>query len=93
VAQSPGPTEPKDGRPAGYGLASFQDPSSTHVNLSQQEGYPMWERQCCHKSWPPGLTSGPPEPQFRPRHELNTPINTLLPLLVEGAKNVRFSFL
>jgi hypothetical protein len=30
------------GWPAGQGLASFQNLSSTHVNLNQQEEYPMW---------------------------------------------------
>jgi hypothetical protein len=104
MAQNLGPAEPKWGRPtappwpAGQGLSSFQNPSSTRVNLSQQEGYPMWERQCCHKPWPPGqvkwptgLTSGPPEPQLRPRHRLNPPINNLLLLPVESVKKVRFS--
>jgi hypothetical protein len=77
VAQSPGLTEPKGGRTdtpswlADLGLASFQNMSSTCVNLSQKEGYPMWKRWCYHRTWPPsqvkwpaGLTSGPPEPQF-----------------------------
>jgi hypothetical protein len=71
VAQSLGPAEPKWGRPAGQDLVSFRNPSSTRVNLSWQEGYPMWERRCCHKAWPPsqvkwlaGLTSGPLEPQL-----------------------------
>jgi hypothetical protein len=106
VAQSPMPTEPKDGRPTtppwpiAHGLASLQNPSSTRVNLSRQEGYPMWERWCCHKAWSPGqvkwqvgLTSGPPEPQFWPRHSLNPPINTLILLPAEGVKKVRFSLL
>jgi hypothetical protein len=85
-------------RPTGQGLVFFQNPSSTCVNLSPQEGYPMWERQCYHKSWPPGqamwsvgLTSGPPEPKLRPRHRLKPPINTLLLLHAEGVKKVRFS--
>jgi hypothetical protein len=90
VAQSPGPAEPKwAGWPsppwsADQGLASFQNPSSTRVNLSRQEGYLLWERWCCHKAcppgqvkWPPGLTSGPPEPKLWPRHRFNPPINTL----------------
>jgi hypothetical protein len=38
----------------------------------------MRERRCYHKAWPPGLKSGPPEPQLRPGHRLNPPINTLL---------------
>jgi hypothetical protein len=43
VAQSPGPAEPKWGWsapptwPVGQGLASFGNPSSTRVNLSQQD--------------------------------------------------------
>jgi hypothetical protein len=47
VAQSPGLVEAKWGQlapppwPVGQGLASFQNLSSTRVNLSQQEGYPM----------------------------------------------------
>jgi hypothetical protein len=106
MAQSPVPTKPKDGRsatppwPASQGLASFRNPSSTRVNLSRQKGYPMQEWQCCHKACPPNqvkwsavLTSGPPKPQFQPRHQLNPPINTLLLLPVEGVKKVRFSFL
>jgi hypothetical protein len=89
VAQSPGPAEPKWGRqaqspwPADHGLASFQNPSSTHVNLSRQEGYAMWERRCCQKACPPGqvkwlagLTSGPLEPKHQPRHQLNPPIRS-----------------
>jgi hypothetical protein len=104
LAQSLGQTQPKWGRPApppwpvGRGLASFQNPSSTCVNLSRQEGYPMWERQCCDKDWPPdqvkwpsSLTSVPPEPKLRPRHRLNPPINILLLLLAESVKKVRFS--
>jgi hypothetical protein len=95
VAQSSGPAEPKWGQQApppwlvGQGLASFQNLSSTHVNLSRQEGYPMWERRCYHKAWPPGQvkwpagpTSGPSEPKFWPRHRLNPPINTLLKSLI-----------
>jgi hypothetical protein len=85
-------------RPAGQGLASFWNLSSTHVNLSQQEKYPLRERRCYHKAWPPGqvkwsagLTSEPPEPKLHPRHWLNPPINTLLLLLVESVKKVRFS--
>jgi hypothetical protein len=105
VAQSPSLTEPKGGRPAtppwpaDQGLSSFQNMSSTRVNLSRQEGYPMWQTRCCHKAWPPshgkwpaGLTSGPLEPQFWPRHRLKPPINTLL-LLAKSVKKVRFSFL
>jgi hypothetical protein len=81
VAQSPGLAEPKWGRlapppwPTGQGLAAFRNPSSTCVNLSQQEGYPMWERRCCHKAWPSGqvkfpigLASGPRELKLWPRH-------------------------
>jgi hypothetical protein len=52
--------------------------------------YPTWERWCCHKAslpdqvkWPADLTSGPPEPQFQPRHQLKRPINTVLLLSVE----------
>jgi hypothetical protein len=81
----------------GHGLASFQNSSSAHVNLSRQEGYPMWERQCYHKAclpsqakWPAGLTSGPTEPNLSPRHWLNPPINILLLLLAEGVEKVRF---
>jgi hypothetical protein len=81
VAQSPGLTEPK-------GLTSS---TSTLVKLSRQEGYLMWQRQCYHKVWPPsqvewsaGLTSGPPEPQLQPRHQLKPPINTLLLLSAES---------
>jgi hypothetical protein len=104
VAQCPGPTEPKDGRsatppwPTGQGLAPFRNPSSTCVNLSRQEGYPMWEMWCYHKAWPPdqvkwpaSLTCGPPDPKLWPRHRLNPPINTLLLLPVESVKIVRFS--
>jgi hypothetical protein len=75
MAQSSSLAEPKWGRPTGQGLVSLQNQSSTRVNLSRQEGYPMWERRCCHKAWSPyqvkwptGLRSGPPEPQLRPRH-------------------------
>jgi hypothetical protein len=104
VAQSPGPAEPKWARsapplwPADQDLASFQNLSSTPGNISQQEWYPMWERWCCHKvwppdqvKWPPSLISGPPEPQLRPRHRLNPPMNTLLLLPTEGVEKVRLS--
>jgi hypothetical protein len=66
------------------GLEYFQNLSSTRVNISRQEGYPMWERRCYHKSrsssqvmWSVGVTSGPLEPKLRPRHRLNPPINIL----------------
>jgi hypothetical protein len=104
MAQSSGTAEPKWGRPTpppwpvSQGLMSFQNPSSTRVNLSQHEGYTMWERRCCHKAWLPsqvkclaGLTSGPLEPKLRPSHRLNPSINTLLLLPVEGVKKLRFS--
>jgi hypothetical protein len=106
VAQSSGPTEPKDGRPAtspwsvGHGLASCQNPSSTRFNLCRQEGYAVWQSWCYHKAWQPnqvkwpaGLRSEPPEPQFQPGHRLKPPINILLLLLAESVKKVRFSFL
>jgi hypothetical protein len=86
--------------PAGQGLACFQNPLSPRVKLSRQEGNPKWERRCSNKTWPPGqpsrlagLTSGPPEPQLWPRHQLNPPINTPILLLVESVKKVRFSLL
>jgi hypothetical protein len=47
MAQNSGPTKPTDGQPAtppwpvSQGFLSFQNPSSTRVNLSHQEGYPM----------------------------------------------------
>jgi hypothetical protein len=104
VAQSSDRTKPQDGRPAtplwpaGQGLESFRNPSSTHVNLSRQEGYRMWERRCCHKIWPPsqvkwpaGLTSRPPKPQFQPRHRINPPINTPMLPLAKSVNKVRFS--
>jgi hypothetical protein len=104
MAQSPGPAEPKWGRsapppwPAGQGLVSFRNPSSTCVNLSGQERYPMWERWCYHKvwllshvKWPADMTSRPPEPKLWPRHWLNPPINTILLLRAESVKKVRFS--
>jgi hypothetical protein len=103
VTQSPGPAEPQWGQPApppwsaGQGLASFQNPPSARVNLSQQEGHQMWERWCCHKAWPlgqvkwsAGLISGPLEPKLGPRHQLNPPINTLLLLPAKSVKKVRF---
>jgi hypothetical protein len=104
VAQSPGPTEPKWGRlvphpwPAGQGLAYFQNLLSPHVKLSQQEGNPKWERRCCYKTWPPshpsqpaGLTCGPPEPQLRPWHRLNSSIKTPVHLLAKKVNKVRFN--
>jgi hypothetical protein len=55
VAQSLGLTETKGGQratppwPTGQGLASFQNPSSTRVNLSRQEGYPFIYILCVSK--------------------------------------------
>jgi hypothetical protein len=49
---------------------------STRVMLSREEEDPRWESQCGHKTFLPGMTSGPPEPHFCPKHRLNLPINT-----------------
>jgi hypothetical protein len=40
---------------------------------------------------PSQVASRPPEPKLRPRNQLNPPINTLLLLLTESVKKVRFS--
>jgi hypothetical protein len=64
VAQSSDPAEPKWGWPApppwpvDQGLEYLRNLSSTRVNLSQQEGYPMWERWCCTKLGLPAKLSG-----------------------------------
>jgi hypothetical protein len=79
VAQRPGPTEPKWGRPvpppwsAGQVSVAFQIPLSQHV----KEGWCMWYpmpkvsattklgRSATLAGWP---DKWPPEPKFRPKH-------------------------
>jgi hypothetical protein len=73
----------------GFGADEITLP--TCVMLSQKEEDPRWESQCGHETWTLGhprwladLTSGPPEPHFRPKHQLNPPINAPLHLPVES---------
>jgi hypothetical protein len=98
VAQSLGPTKPKSGRsapppwPAGQVLAPFQILLCQRVKEGQCTGYPMPKVGADTKlGCLAGLTSGPPEPHFRPKHRLNSPINIPLLLPVESVKKVRFS--
>jgi hypothetical protein len=88
MAKTLGPTVPRWGRP---GIGVNEITLSTRVMLSRQEEDPRWESRCGHETWLPGhprwstgLTSGPPEPHFRPKHRLNPPINTPLLLSTES---------
>jgi hypothetical protein len=75
VAQNPGPTEPKWGQsapppwPVGQVLAPFQIPLCQHVKECWCMGYPMPKVSAATKlGRPAGLTSGPLEPHFQPKH-------------------------
>jgi hypothetical protein len=100
VAQSPGPTEPKWG-PADQVLAPFQIPLCQRVKEGRCTGYQMPKVDATMKLGCPatlagglaGLTSGPSEPHFQPKHRLKPPIKTPVLLPAEGLKKVRFSFL
>jgi hypothetical protein len=65
VAQSPGPTEPKWGRPAGQVFAPFKILFCQCVKEGRCTEYPMPKvgagMKLGHPSWPIGLTSGPLE--------------------------------
>jgi hypothetical protein len=95
VAQSPGPTEPKWGRPsplpwpAGQSLVYFQKPFDTHVKGGRWSTSVMPKVGAVKKlGRAAGLTSGLPEPHFRSKHRHNHPINTPVLLLAKGVKKV-----
>jgi hypothetical protein len=89
VAQSPGPTKPKWGRPvpppwpAGQVLAPFQSLLCQHVKVGWCTGYPMPKVSAAMKLGHPTTQST----------DLASPINTPVLLPAESVKNVRFSFL
>jgi hypothetical protein len=65
------------------GIGANEIMLSTRVMLSWYEEDLRWESQCGHETWPlgdprwlTGLTSGPSEPHFHPKHQLNPQINT-----------------
>jgi hypothetical protein len=93
-----GPTAPLHGWPArcwcfsSYTLPTCQGRSVHGVSNAQSQcGQETWLPG--HPSWPGSLTSGPPEPHFRPKHRLNPHINTPIILSAKSVKKVRFSFL
>jgi hypothetical protein len=82
------------------GVGAFSNSTLPMCQGRSVHGVSNAQSRCGHKTWPPdhpsrlgGLTSGPPEPHFRPKHRLNPIINTPILLLTESAKKVRFSFL
>jgi hypothetical protein len=93
---SAGPTSLAD-RP---GVGTFSNSALPTYQGRLVHGASNVQSRCKQKTWPPdhpswsaGLTSGPPEPHFRPKHWLSPPINTTVLLSVKGVKKVRFSFL
>jgi hypothetical protein len=94
-----GPNRAKVG-PAGQtslagwpGVGAFSNSALPTCQGRSMHGVSNAQSQCGHKTWPPGLTSGPHEPHFWPKHQPNPRINTPILLRAESVKKVTFSFL